>query len=214
MSKWIINNSGATRTYKGIPVDDGTTFEITQDRYPAFASCANLVEDVGAGTVDMSKDGTASLSIAEGLELLVTVYPASKELTIVETPTFAAKKTADGKSLFNRTEGKPFSLNAGSNTVEYVIPWPTCKFTGIEIIGAEKGDHSNLKILDTATGTYSGTNNYQFNQFGYTVYVAPDFYSRESKYDADLYAGMRVVFEYESESTKTIYANFLVHEVK
>lgn len=125
-----------------------------------------------------------------------------------------ATKVVGGKSLFARNHGCAFSLSAGSNTKEFVISYPHVKFTEIEIIGAELGDYTQLKILDTATGTYSTVPNYQLNQFGFSVYLKPDHYRKSCRYDADLYTGMRVVLEYESVSAKNLYVNFTLHEVK
>lgn len=129
-------------------------------------------------------------------------------------PPFADKKTKEGKSLYSRPEGKEYSLVAGMNIKEFVIPYPTVKFNEIEVFSGEKKDKVNLKILDTAAGTYSGVPNYQFNQFSKALNVKKDEYSRKSEYDADLYQGMRIVLEYDSASAKDIEVNFIIHEVK
>lgn len=213
MSKYIINNSGSTKNYKGIPVLTGTSFEIVLASYPAFATCENLVEDIGSGTVDMSVDGTTSLSVAKGLELLVTVYPASKELMITEQPAFAAKTIGD-KSLFSRVAGKKFTVAVGSNNLLYTVPYATMKFNGIELLGCDLGDSVDLFVLDSIAGTYTGVPDYVLNQFGYTVYTSANYYERHSNYDADLYAGMQIKIIYTSVSAKDVYVNYVLHELK
>ena len=213
MSKWIINNSGSTKTYMGIPVADEESFEITLLRYPAFASCEDLVVDVGAGTVDMSVDGTVSLSTAKGLELLIDVYPASKDITVTNSPAFADKTVGD-KSLYSRMAGKKYPVITGSNTCIYTVPFAAMKFSGIEIINAEVGDEVDLYILDKASGTPYYALNLVLNQFGYEVYLAADYFRHESNYDADLFIDMQIKAVYESASEKDIYINYILHEVK
>ena len=213
MSKYIINNSGSEKTYKGIPIADGASFQIAMDRWPAFASCDPLVEDVGAGIVDMSVDGVTPLSIAKGLELLVTVYPVSKELTITQQPAFSAK-TVDGKNLYNRTTGHSYAVTATTQDLKFEIPFAQMKFNGLEVIGATLGDSLNLYVWDSVSGTYTTVPNYPLNQFGYTVFPCEGKYSRVSKYDADIYLGMQIVVEYTSVDSKTIYINYDLHELK
>ncbi len=147
----------------------------------------------------------------------IQLEPSAQSVEItnqVESSPFASKVLSNGKKLFGRVHGENYTLESGENTKEFVIPYPQVKFNEIEIIGAEIGDNSNLKILDTATGTYSGVNNYELNQFGFDVYISKDFYRRKSNYDADLYTGMRICIEYNSVSAKDICINFVLHEVK
>ena len=147
----------------------------------------------------------------DGIEPVPSSDPL--EVHVNGQPAFA-DKTVDGKSLFNRTEGKSFALSSGANTCNFVMPWPIAKFNGVEIIGGELGDVVNLKVLDSTTGTYTTIPNYQLNQFGYSVNVRPDYYVRESTYDADLFLGMQISIEYTSSSAKTIYFNYMLHELK
>lgn len=125
-----------------------------------------------------------------------------------------AEKTVGGKSLFNRTEGKEFSVSVGDNDLIYTISWPTVKFTGIEIINGEVGDVVNLKVLDSTTGTYTTVPNYQLNQFGFTVNLPDGFYKRESRYDADLYYGMQIKIELNTATARDVRINYVIHEVK
>ena len=213
MSKYIINNSGSEKTYKGIPIADGASFQIAMDRWPAFASCEPLVADVGAGVVDISVDGSTSLSKANGLELLLEVYPVSKELTVTQQPPFAAKTIGD-KSLFSRVAGKEFSLSVGSNDLLYTTPFAQMKFNGIEVINSEIGDKVDLYVLDDTSGTYSGTPSLTLNQFGYSVFLTEGYFERQSNYDADLYLGMQIKMVYTSITAKDLYVNYILHELK
>jgi len=125
-----------------------------------------------------------------------------------------ASKIVNGKKLYERNHGKAFTVTASTNTLEFVIPYPTCKITGIEIINGEAGDKISMYIIDDASGTYSTIPNYTLNQFGFDVYVGKDQYKKESKYDADLYIGMKVKIIYTSVSVKDIYINYNLHELK
>ena len=158
-----------------------------------------------------------------------TIYKSSAEATDFETnykatfnqelkskieePPFAAKRV-DGRNLFNRTTGQAYSLAAGTQDCEFVVPFAEMKFNGLEVIGGEIGDSVNLFVFDDASGTYSGTPNYQLNQFGYTVFPAKDFYKKVSRYDADVFVNMKIVAEYTSITAKTVYINWDIHEIK
>lgn len=133
---------------------------------------------------------------------------------IVATPAFADKKLTDGKKLYARTHGKSFQVSIGANTLDFDVPYNTCKINGIEIINGEIGDKVDLFVLDDDSGSYSTIPNFVLNQFGFDANVAKDFYNRESKYDADLYLNMCISVTYYSTSSKTIYINYLLHEVK
>lgn len=133
---------------------------------------------------------------------------------VTKSPVFG-EKTINGKKLYVRDHGASFALSAGTNdTLNFNIPYDEVKFNGIEIIGGEIGDKVDLKVWDTPTGTISTIANYVLNQFGYSVNVAKDYYHRESKYDADLIKDMKIEIEYNSVSAKTVYVNYLLHELK
>lgn len=127
---------------------------------------------------------------------------------------FSSKQLIDGKKLYSRVTGKSFYVVTGTNTLEYTITHSQVKFNELEILCGDLGETVNLKILDTSTGAYSTIPNYMFNQFGFDVNIAKDYYHRASSYDADLYVGMRIVIEYTSLSNKNICINYIIHEVK
>jgi len=137
-----------------------------------------------------------------------------KDIIVTSQPPFSSKTLPDGKKLYARTQGKEFTLVAGANTLDFSIPYPTCKITGVEIINGELGDKVDLFILDDPSGTYSTIPNDILNQFGFDTNIAKDFYKKESHYDADLYINMNISITYYSQSAKNIYINYLLHEVK
>lgn len=130
---------------------------------------------------------------------------------------FASKKIESG-SLFKRVHGvSSQSIPAGQTAnVDFVIPYPTAKFSGAEIFGTSLGDSVNFKVLDDGNGTFSGTPNAPLNQFGFGVKMKDGDYKNTSEYDADMYAGMILRCEYTNNSAnaKVIYMNLELHEVK
>lgn len=128
---------------------------------------------------------------------------ANKTVT-TENSAFSSKKLGT-KSLFARSHGQAFTLAAGANTLEFTIPYTTCKITGAELLNGEIGDYFNFFVVHPTYGV--------LGQFAYTNYVAKDFYARVSSYDADLVSGLVLRCVYTSVSAKTIYINFLLHEV-
>jgi hypothetical protein len=212
MATYIHNLTGADTYYLGTLVAASSSYLIPETILINYANNDSVLADVLAGAAGISFTNSSPVSGSEGINMLKGLV--IQEVHVSGQPPFADKKTAEGLNLFNRTEGKSFTLSSGANTLEFAIPWNTSKFTGLEVINAELGDIVDLKILDDASGTYSGVPNYQLNQFGYTVNTAPNYYVRESKYDADLYLGMRIVLEFTSVSAKTLYVNYMIHEVK
>lgn len=134
---------------------------------------------------------------------------------IQESSAFSSK-TIGIKKLFKRVTGIQVSVNVGTNTITYPIPFPWVKITGIEIINGSTLDTASLYILDTASGTtYTGyPNNTMLNQFGYNVNISKDYYSHKSEFDADLYQNMQIKLVYESTTIKNIGINFILTEVK
>lgn len=122
------------------------------------------------------------------------------------------------KNLFARFTGLQFAVNTGANTLTYTATYPWAKMLGIETVGGVAGDTADLKVFDTAAGTYSGTPNALLNQFAYTINVAPNFYNRMAQFDADLYQGMIVQITYNVATLLVINRflgiNLLMNEVK
>lgn len=145
----------------------------------------------------------------------VTVL-SQPSVTIQSQPAPApfAAKVIGTKKLYKRVSGLQAAVVTGSTDIFFTVPYPWCKITGLEIIGAELLDKISLYVLDSVTGAYSGTASTILNQFGFTVNPAKDYYNHSSEYDADLYQGMQVRVAYVSISAKTIGINFIMNEVK
>lgn len=137
----------------------------------------------------------------------------NEQVAVNTQPAFAGK-TVGSQRIFKRVHGVSQSLSVGSNTVEFVIPYVACKITGVELIGGALGDTVNFKVYDTPTGTISGYPNVQLNQFGFNVNLRPEYHAENSSYDADLIQDLKLSVEYTSVDAKTIYINFILHEVK
>lgn len=128
---------------------------------------------------------------------------------------FASKILSNGKSLFKRFTGISQPLTSGSNTFSWtqsIFPW--VKFLGLEVLGGELGDTCDLYVLDTSTGTYSGYPNAVLNRFAFSANIAPNYYKHISEYDADMFQNLQIKFVYNSISSKTLYINFDMNEVK
>jgi hypothetical protein len=141
----------------------------------------------------------------------------SQFVAVQAQPSFGAKTLLINgvtKKLFSRNTGKQFAVNVGSNDLLYTVSYPWLKITGVECIGAETLDTAELRVYDTATGTYSGYPNAMLNQFGFTLNMAKDYYARTAPFDADIYYGMVIKITYVSISIKVIGVNFIMDEVK
>lgn len=153
----------------------------------------------------------------------VTNFKAAGNKTIVNNsniqnqPPYGSKTvTVSGvtKKLYARFTGAQYAVTAGSNTLTYTATYPWAKIIGVECINCEALDTVDLKVYDTAAGTYSGYPNALLNQFSYAMNLPKDYYLRYSQFDADIYQGMIIQMTYVSQSNKTIGFNFLLDEVK
>jgi len=134
-----------------------------------------------------------------------TNYKSFANKTTTEQISPFDAKTDGVNKLFARSTGQTFALSAGANTCDFSITYTKCKITGIELIGGEHGDYVDFYVAHPTYGV--------LGQFAYTNYIAKDFYVRESKYDADLVAGLILRCIYHSITAKPIYVNYLLHEV-
>ena len=150
---------------------------------------------------------------ADQTDFETNFMPSANKPLFMQASAFAAK-TVGAKKLFARNTGMQFALSSGANTCNHTISYPWVKLIGAEIINGEALDYIDFEIYDTAAGTYSGIPNYKLNQFGFSVNISPNFYSRECPYDADLYQGMILRMTYNSVSAKTIGINLVMNEVK
>lgn len=149
--------------------------------------------------------------------IITPAAPAPTQVIVQSSPAFGAKTfLANGvtKKLYARNTGVQQALTAGSNVISYTLTYPWVKIIGVEVINAEALDYVDLKVKDTAAGTYSGVPNYTLNQFAYAHNVPKDYYIRMAQFDADIYVGMVLEITYYSISAKTVGINWIMNEVK
>lgn len=215
MSKWIKNNSGSLKTWVGQQIVDQAYYEIQSHEESTFANDSTLLTDIGSSNAIIAKDDSGNTNISDVNEAINYLKDnLSSHVEVDGSPAFSAKTLTNGKKLYTRTHGKSFAVSIGVNTLDFDIPYAECKINGIEVINGEVGDNVDLFILDDDSGTYSTVPNYVLNQFGFDANIAPTFYNHKSNYDADLFLNMCVSITYYSESAKTVYINYLLHEVK
>ena len=134
---------------------------------------------------------------------------------IQSTDAFAAKHSYNFHGV-----GIECAVAANTTTsCEFAINVAHAKFNGLAMINTAIGDKANLKILDTAAGTYTlqqvGTAipNYTLNQFGFNWNLYHQKTIELLPYPADLYQGMRIVVEYiNGPVAKTVYVNYYLHK--
>ena len=213
MIKKLKRNQGSDYllTDMGITIPAAGELIIEASQYTLMARSNDVVTALASGDLQFNDGANDIADIAVAVAIIQGGIPL---VDVQIMPTFAAKNLPDGRKLFARITGAQFSVVAGNNDCNFSIPFPVMKIDGVEVIGGELGDSVNLHVLDTPTGTLSTIPNYHLNQFGFTTFISKDYYLRQSKYDADLIADMQIRTDYYSVSAKTIYINYLIHEVK
>lgn len=183
-------------------------------QYIQFNNSYHIAAFDGLFILEMDIPIAETPDVGSPQDVFETSYKASanKALTQRILP-FASKTLPSGHRLFARNTGKQFSLSAGANTLTYTATFNWTKMTGIEVINCEALDYVDFKVYDNAQGTYSGVPDKLLSQFSFTHNLPKDYYSRVSKFDADVYLGMVLKFEYYSQSAKTIGINFILDEV-
>jgi len=183
----------AWSTFKLNVVQKGGLRVVTKDEFYSLV--------YGEFESSIMRDGSQSADCTD----FETNYLSSANKTVTPQISPFDAKTDGVKKLYSRSTGKPFAVAIGANTCEFTIAYAVCKITGIELINAEVGDYCDFYVVHPTYGV--------LGQFAYTNYIAKDFYDRSSKYDADLLSGLILRMVYTSVSAKTIYINYLLHEV-
>jgi hypothetical protein len=213
------------------------TFSIADDTLNGIVNPRRLHDEIISSQLDTQIGGVSTsgdvLTISFNVELsipdeaslnsIVAAHtgavsprdPQQVEVTSqIAKPAFSSKVLAEtGQKLFKRDTGVSYAITTGANTLEFTIPFTQMKVTGVEILNAEIGDYCDFEVYDTASGTISGYPNVKLNQFGYNIYLSEKFYKRECQYDADVITGMKIKIQYTSVSDKTVYVNYIIHEV-
>lgn len=128
---------------------------------------------------------------------------------------FASKDLPNGKKLFRRKHGYEFIVSNGVSIHEITVPYPQAKINELEVLNQGLNCKVNLRVIDTAAGTYSTIPNYVLDQFGFNVNLKPSFFEDTSQYDADVYLGMKIQLEINNPNADfTMAVNIVFHEVK
>lgn len=222
MTKYIKNSDISVHTWVGVEVSAGSYYLIPDLEILDWANNNQLLIDIVAGNAIVAKsdDGLNDIiDINDAINLLKG--NEAKDVKIVEqidASPFASKTLANGKKLYAREHGIPSTNIAAGATVAlvYEIPYAAAKITGAEIIGCQKGDTCNFKILDTDTGLLTTIPLHAVNQFGFDVNMSSNTYIKEYSYDADLFLGLHVSIEYTNNGDAAIdvAVNLNLHEVK
>lgn len=220
MERWLHNISGGEKTYRGVPIADTAFYKIELANLGWYQTSDDVITDLGNDDIRMSSDGATDYSATPASNV---AYLLNAEPTPVDSEghpsyfqsSFTSKKTEDGKKLYKRLMGMQKTLVVGANTfIGLTVGVAHAKMVGLKIIGGELLDYTDVKILDDASGTYSGTANLMLNQYGFSCNIAKDLHEESCPYDADLYYGMQIQFVYNSQSAKTIGINLDLNEVK
>lgn len=138
--------------------------------------------------------------------------------TEVQESPFKVTTLPNGKKVFRRVHGISAIVSGEVDFMDFVIPYPQCRITGIEVMNGNFGDKVNLKVFDNQLGTISGVPNALLDQFGFDVFINEGYHKSESNYGADLIMGIRIRVEYDAINSdllpKTVYINFFLHEIK
>ena len=171
----------------------------------------------------------ANLSTEENEILTALVQTHSGEPLPVEEPltnvavsgrvfqSAFADKTIDEGKIFRRKHSSGWVTINANTSAELIItvPYSHAKIDKAEIIGCREGDNADLCVHDTDTGLISTIPEYLLNQFGFGVAMPNGMYIDESKYEADLFLGMKIKVTYYNNSTESrlVAVNFTLHEV-
>ncbi len=132
---------------------------------------------------------------------------------------FESKIDERGNKLFKRVHGSDdyVDIEGGkTKTIEIEVAYPWAKIQGLELVGQGKYHSIDVLVIDDELGTYSNKPNQVINQFAFNVNISPEYYKRESSYDADLFMGMRVqiVVTNGSDTASKVAANLDFNEVR
>lgn len=226
MAKYIKNIDIITRTYQGSDILAGEYFLIIPSEEPDFSEDEDLLVDITGNKAIMAKDDSGLKDISDINESINFLKDINQVTETVYMPFASKTMSISGvkKSLFKRVHGvSETALKDDETYIDFVIPYPHCKFSGANIIGCKLKDKVDFLVLDNVTNTYSGLDvgtygaNFTLNKFGFDVEMPDEPYENTSNYDADLYYGMVIRCIYKNTSLtddKYIAVNFWLHEVK
>jgi hypothetical protein len=127
---------------------------------------------------------------------------------IIQLNPLASNHLPDGRTMFTKVHGVKSEYIAGqTKTLEFTIPYTSCFLTGAEIVFDVKST-ANMEVAHPQAGT--------LEQYGYDVNEGAVQYIRESKYGAELVAGLVLKCEVTNTTANTIDigVNFLLIDVR
>lgn len=151
---------------------------------------------------------------ADQIEFEENFKPSVNKPIYAQQSPFASKVLSNGKKFYKREHGIREVLVIGTKSIIFPITYNWVKLMAVEILHATDGDYADLSVLDSTTGTYSGTANLVLNKFGYEYNIAANYHRIESSFDCDLYVGMQIKLAYTSVAIKNIGINFDFSEIK
>lgn len=198
----IQNISGEAKTLYGKVFEIDEIYAIPDASRLGWATRDSVLQAIVLGDFDIL-DSTQQLpTISEKIDYL-------KMNILNNTPTPFANKSQHNF----RGTGQQYTLAVGNNTLNFSVPTGEFDINGIATIGGELLDYVQFKILDDASGTYSGIPNFELNQFAYDWNVTPIECKSLLPYPARLKTGMVINITYYSMSIKTIGVNYFLHKV-
>ena len=229
MELYIKNNTDETRQWAGQYLSPAQYYMIEEVEESTWQHSSPVVVSIANSELVMARDnsGTADiLDIAEAISFLHKDEIASVKISEAPpTLAFSTNVLHDGRKLFRRKHGITAVCAPGETIMDMLVPYASCKIDEVEIIGCESTDTVDFLVLDTEQGLAQQsmgvpaeyvTPFLMLNQFGFDVNIADMYYSDSSNYEADLVGGMvvRMVYKNTTDQTKTIGANFVLHEAK
>jgi hypothetical protein len=127
---------------------------------------------------------------------------------IIQLNPLASNHLPDGRTMFTKVHGVKDTFAAGeTKTLEFTIPYAQCFFTGAEVVH-DVVSTANMEVAHPITGT--------IEQYGYNVNEGKVQYTRESKYGAELQAGLVLKCEVtnHADTAMEIGTNFLLIDLR
>lgn len=127
---------------------------------------------------------------------------------ILQLNPLASNHLPDGRTMFTKVHGVKDTFAAGeTKTLEFTIPYAQCFFTGAEVVHDVQSS-ADMEVAHPVNGT--------IEQYGYSVNQGKVQYTRESKYGAELAAGLilKCTITNDSSSSMVIGANFLLIDLR
>jgi hypothetical protein len=118
-----------------------------------------------------------------------------------------ASKIFGHKQLYVRKHGNgAIVAPSGADIIlDIVVPYASCRFNELEVIGCTEGMSADLKIM---------MGNTMLNQFGFDVALPTGMYTSRCPYDVELSAGVTIRLILKGATQEKYYGmNVVLHEM-